>query len=53
MEVRFADAGDGTTRVELEHRGFARQGEGADEYRRLMGEQGWPYALERYARAVA
>jgi uncharacterized protein YndB with AHSA1/START domain len=53
VEVRFVDAGDGTTRVHLEHRGFSRHGEGADEYRRLMGEQGWPHALERYVRTVA
>jgi uncharacterized protein YndB with AHSA1/START domain len=52
VEVRFETTDDGTTRVDLEHRGFARHGEGADEYRRMMGEQGWPYALERYAEAV-
>jgi len=52
VEVRFEEVDGGTTRVELEHRGFSRHGEGADEYRQMMGEQGWPYALERYAQAV-
>jgi len=53
VEVRFEEAEGGCTRVELEHRGFTRHGEGADEYRRMMAEQGWPVALDRYARAIA
>lgn len=51
VEVRFEQADGGRTRVELEHRGFSRHREGADEYRHMMGEQGWPYALGRFAEA--
>lgn len=50
VEVRFADAGKGATRVELEHRGFERHGEGGADYRAAMAsERGWPYILARYA----
>ena len=52
VEVRFAAAEEGT-RVELEHRAFERHGEGAEGYEAAMAsEQGWPYILERYARAA-
>jgi hypothetical protein len=50
VEVRFAGAGDGATRVALEHRHFERHGEGADGYRAPMDSpQGWPLLLERFA----
>jgi uncharacterized protein YndB with AHSA1/START domain len=53
VEVRFEDQGEGATRVELEHRGFTRHGEGAAGYREAMNSPaGWPYILERYAGAV-
>lgn len=53
VEVRFTPAGESATRVELEHRGFGRHGEGAEPYREGMGSpEGWPLLLERYA-AVA
>ena len=49
VEVRFADG-----RVELEHRGFERHDDGAEQYRDGMGSpQGWPWLLERFAAAAA
>jgi uncharacterized protein YndB with AHSA1/START domain len=49
VELRFEAEGNCVTRVELEHRGFERHGEG-DAYRdALASEQGWPYILGRYA----
>ena len=53
VEVRFEEAGPSATRVELEHREFARHGEDGDAYRQAMGSpQGWPYMLERYSEAA-
>jgi len=53
VEVRFAAEGPSTTRVEVEHRAFARHGDGGAGYREgLDSPQGWPYMLDRYARAV-
>ena len=51
VEIRFEPAGEGS-RVVLTHSGFERHGEGADEYAEMMGAQGWPYALERFAAAA-
>jgi uncharacterized protein YndB with AHSA1/START domain len=49
VEVRFRPADSGT-RVELEHRAFARHGDAADAYRQAMASpQGWPLILDRYA----
>jgi uncharacterized protein YndB with AHSA1/START domain len=54
VEVQFVGEDAGSTRVELEHTGFERHGEGAEEYRAAMAsEQGWPYILDRYASAAA
>lgn len=54
VEVCFLAEGPRTTWVELEHRSFARHGEGADAYRVGMASaQGWPYLMDRYAAAVA
>jgi uncharacterized protein YndB with AHSA1/START domain len=50
VDVHF-EAAAGATRVRVVHAGFARHGEGADEYRAAMRDQGWPYILERYAAA--
>ena len=47
VDVRFTPEGDGT-RVELEHRGFERLGEQAQEVAAGYGE-GWPKVLDRYA----
>lgn len=52
VEVRFAEEG-GRTRVEVIHRGFARHGDGADDYRAMMADQGWPLALDRYVQRLA
>lgn len=52
VEVRFSAAGDGC-RVDLEHRGFDRHGEGAAGYAEAMGGQGWPLALGRFAELAA
>lgn len=53
VEVRFESEGTSGTRVEFEHRHFARHGEDAPEYRAgLDSPQGWPYILDRYLKAV-
>jgi uncharacterized protein YndB with AHSA1/START domain len=54
IEVRFEPAGEGATRVHLEHRAFDRHGPGAAEYRAGMSAaKGWDYILERYAGAAS
>jgi uncharacterized protein YndB with AHSA1/START domain len=52
VEVRFAPDGTERTRVELEHRAFARHGEGADAYRGGM-EGGWDHLVARFTAAAA
>lgn len=48
-----APDGPGTT-VRLEHTGFEKHGEGAEDYRSAMdSEHGWPYVLQLYAAHVA
>jgi uncharacterized protein YndB with AHSA1/START domain len=49
VEVRFAANGDGTTRVELEHRGWDTFGDGAA--RRERNHSGWRPLIGRYVRA--
>ena len=46
VEVRFTPEGDGT-RVELEHRGFERLGEPAEEAHKSYSE-GWPTVFQDY-----
>lgn len=42
VEITFTEEGDGTTRVDLEHRHFERHGEGAEAMRTgVGGESGW------------
>jgi hypothetical protein len=49
VEVRFLSLGDGTTKVELEHRYFARHGEGGDRIRTgVEGPMGWADLLRMY-----
>jgi hypothetical protein len=51
--VRFHPADTSGTRVEVEHRGFARHGEGGEGYRQaLASPAGWPLMLDRYAAAL-
>jgi uncharacterized protein YndB with AHSA1/START domain len=53
VEVRFVVEGPTTTRVELEHRGFERLGERADELRiPVAGEGGWSGLLELFSKAL-
>jgi uncharacterized protein YndB with AHSA1/START domain len=53
VEVRFRAEGAGRTRLDLEHRDFARHGKGAREMRDGMdSRQGWPLILASYARAA-
>src|SRR3954471_15856458 len=50
VEVRFADAGEGRTRVELEHRDLERYGDRAEEMRATFGgDGGWNGLLQRFA----
>jgi uncharacterized protein YndB with AHSA1/START domain len=52
VEIRFAPQ-DGGTRIELEHRDFARHGEGAEALRAGMASrQGWPIILASFAREM-
>ncbi len=51
VEVRFIAEGPNQTRIELEHRGFARHSTDADAVRRTVDSpQGWDYCLARAAR---
>lgn len=53
VEVRFVAEGPSVTRIELEHRGFARHGDEGRRYRQAMAsELGWPRILGRYAAAA-
>jgi uncharacterized protein YndB with AHSA1/START domain len=51
VEIRFEPDGDGTV-VRLEHRGWERLGDRAEEARGTHA-QGWVVPLERFAAAVA
>lgn len=54
VEVRFQPLGPKFSRVEVEHRDFARHGEGAPILRAGMASpEGWPYILREYAEAAS
>ena len=53
VEVHFLELKDSSsTQVEVTHSGFERHGDGADDYRTAMAEQGWPFLLERFAASL-
>jgi hypothetical protein len=53
VEVRFAAAGDGQTRVDLEHRGLERFGAGeAAEATRTGMDNGWGLILDSFQAAA-
>jgi uncharacterized protein YndB with AHSA1/START domain len=54
VEVRFMAEAPDRTRVELEHRNLDRHGEGWEAERDgVVGDQGWPLYLDRFAGQVA
>ncbi len=54
VEVRFAKDGGDQAIVTLEHRGFARHGDGWRDYLSGMAsEQGWSYCLDLYRKAAS
>jgi uncharacterized protein YndB with AHSA1/START domain len=54
VEVRFISESDERTRVELEHRGIERHGEGWESMHAAVGSpNGWLIGLERFAQRVS
>lgn len=54
VEVRFLALGSKLTRVEVQHRAFARHGPGGERLREGMASpEGWPYILREYAEAAS
>jgi catechol 2,3-dioxygenase-like lactoylglutathione lyase family enzyme/uncharacterized protein YndB with AHSA1/START domain len=53
VEVRFSADGPGRTRVEVQHRAFARHGDGGERLRAGMNSaQGWPLILAELRRWI-
>jgi uncharacterized protein YndB with AHSA1/START domain len=54
VEVRFTPLGAGSTRVELEHRGFERHGAGGERLAAsVAGEGGWGWILAGYGDLIS
>ena len=54
IEVTFTDLGDGTTRVDLDHRHLDRHGDGWEGMRSAVGSpDGWQVGLDRFSATVA
>jgi activator of Hsp90 ATPase-like protein len=51
VEIGFVDRRDGTTRVEIEHRGWERLGADGETWRNT-NERGWATLLPHYTRAI-
>jgi hypothetical protein len=51
VEIRFVDAGDGTTRIEIEHRGWEALGADAQTWRD-RNHGGWATLLPRFVTAA-
>jgi uncharacterized protein YndB with AHSA1/START domain len=50
VDIQFTAGGEGNTRIDLIHRGFANHGDGGWEYRASMGSvHGWPHVLKCFA----
>jgi uncharacterized protein YndB with AHSA1/START domain len=53
VEIRFADQGNGTTRVDLEHRHLERMGDGAEHGRAMVdAPNGWSLIMSLYQQAA-
>jgi uncharacterized protein YndB with AHSA1/START domain len=53
IEVRFADLGDGSTRVDLEHRHLERMGDTAEHGRAMLDSPtGWGLIMSLYQQAA-
>jgi uncharacterized protein YndB with AHSA1/START domain len=53
VEVRFVPEGEGTTRVELEHRKFERMAAPGGEKMRNDVDGGWPAILKLFADEIS
>ena len=51
VEIAFVPGADGTTHVEIEHRGWERLGAGAETWR-ARNERGWSTLIPHYEEAV-
>jgi len=53
VEVRLTEEEPGSSRVDLEHRGFERHGDDGAAYAEAMGgPQGWPWLLDLFREAA-
>lgn len=53
VTIDFEPAGDGRTKIKLEHQNLANHGKDSKAYREaLAAPQGWPYILDRYTAMI-